>query len=75
MPRIFFIFLLSFLLLEGPSISAQNQQEKYLMENMEERSFDDEKYTELTKEVDFTEEKEKKKKEKKSDSNISPAVF
>ena len=71
MPRILFTIIFSLLLFTGANISAQNPQQQYLQENIEQRSFDDEKYSELTKDVDFTEEGyEKKKKEKKEDEPI-----
>ena len=68
MPRILFIFIFSFLPFVGNNISAQTTQEKYLLENIERHPFDDKKYEELTKDIDFTEEEiEPKKREEKSD--------
>ena len=67
MPRIFFILIYSFLLFMVANIAAQNPEEKYLLENIEQRSFDDDQYSELTKDVDFTESDYKRKKKEKKE--------
>ncbi|MEO1259187.1 MAG: DUF4129 domain-containing protein [Bacteroidota bacterium] len=72
MPRIFFIIFFSSVLIAGTNISAQNTQENYLQGSVEQRSFPDEKYSELTKGVDFTEEEYERKKEKEE---APPANF
>lgn len=67
MPRlILFILFCAFLL--APNIYAQSPQEQYTSENINQRNFDEKKYTELTKGVDYSEEEYKRKERKESDA-------
>ncbi|HFA51920.1 MAG TPA: DUF4129 domain-containing protein [Bacteroidetes bacterium] len=74
MPRTLYIFLLFFSIFIASNISAQSPQEEYLQENIAQHKFDEKKYSELTKDIDFTE-KEKKEKKKKKKSNFDPNKF
>ncbi len=63
MPRILFIFFILLQMTVGKGVSAQSSQEKYLQENIEVHSFDEKKYKELTRGIDYTEKDVVEKKE------------
>ncbi len=73
MPRLFFILFFTLLNIIANPVLAQSAQEEYLQRNIAVHRFDNEKYKELTENIDFTEQEIQPKK--KNEKQIDPQTF